>query len=454
MQRGPVLINIANQRSNYPKQRKRPVRIFFGLLELGGYYSGLCHGLRECGIPCSHLALNRTRIDRYLSEVKQPLPFSLLYKILKIIESTKRNRLLNAVLRRIALPSAKLVTLIWAVFRHDVFVFGFAESFFGLRELPILRMLSKQIVFVFHGSDSRPAYINGKYTQDCDEKNLADVAKLTRRQRQLVEQVEKLSDICINNPPGAHFHKNPFINHSFLGHPTYFKVPSGRDSVLPADRPNVFKILHAPSDPIGKGTNEIRMAIVSLRLKGYQIELKEVQGRPNHEVLEALVWCDLVVDQMYSDIPFACFASEAALAGKAALVGSYAQSVFKEFAGKIGMPTDLFVRPEELENTIEKLINNNDFLKHCAQSAQHFITTFWSPVSIAERFLKILDGSAPPEWWFDSNTVDYLHGYGSPEPKLQIFLKKYIDFNGESALQLNNKPELKKKFVSFANQIT
>lgn len=430
------------------KNKKKP-RVFLGLLELAGYYSGLRQGLSELGVDCVHFALDRDVIDRYISDQKRDWVFNIADDFAMMQRLRFGSRIISFLVHRILTPLVKLMVFSWAVMRHDVFVFGFATTFFNLRELPLLKLLRKKVIFVFHGSDSRPAFISGHFVHQFDGSTVNACIEHARIQKQNIQVIERYAYACINNPPGGHFHERPFVNHNYIGHPIYFEVPT-TPPVEKDIEPRPYRILHAPSRPIQKGTPEIRAAISLLRGKGHEIELREITKRPNEEVLAAFQWCDLVVDQVYSDIPFACFASEAAFAGKPVLVGSYAQAEFVQVAEKIGMPTTLFIRPEELEKMIERLIVDRDFRDKCAVEASEFIRRYWSPAAVAGRFLSIINGETPAEWWFDPKNLRYLHGWGAPEAKVASYVRKFVDRGGISALQLSDKPELERAFLKFA----
>ena len=428
--------------------QKKP-RVFLGLLELAGYYSGLRRGLAEIGIDCVHVALDRTVIDRYNRGKKCHWILKIADLFVLIQSLTRKSRIARGLTDRFLAPVVKLMVFLWAIMRYDVFVFGFATSFFDLRDLPVLKLLRKKIIFVFHGSDSRPAYISGNFVHQLTGPSVAACIQTVLEQKRKIRIIEHYAYACINGSTNSHFHERPFINHNYIGIPVHFEMPVRSEGEAESGL-RAFRVLHAPSKPIPKGTPEIRAAISLLQAKGHEIELREITDRPNEEVIAAFQWCDLVVDQVYSDLPFAGFASEAAFAGKPVVVGSYAQAEFVLLAEKIGMPTALFIRPEALENTIERLIVDHDFRDKCAAEAREFIRGYWSPAAVAGRFLSVIDGETPAEWWFDPKNLRYLHGWGAPESKVSSYVREVVDYGGISALQLSDKPELERVFLQFA----
>lgn len=424
-------------------------RVFLGLLELAGYYSGLRRGLSEIGVDCVHVAMDRTVIDRYTDERSGHWILKMVNYYVLIQRLQMSGRIARWLVQRFLAPVIKLVVFMWAIMRYDVFVFGFATSFFNLRDLPVLKLLRKKIIFVFHGSDSRPAYISGNCVHQLTGPNVAACIQTVREQKRRIRIIERYAYACINGSTNSHFHERPFINHNYIGIPVHFEIPLRSERKADSGlRP--FRILHAPSKPIPKGTPEIRAAISILQSKGHEIELREITDRPNEEVIAAFQWCDLVVDQVYSDLPFAGFASEAAFAGKPVVVGSYAQAEFVLLAERIGMPTALFIHPEDMGDTIERLIVDRDFRDKCAAEASEFIRRYWSPAAVAGRFLSIINGETPAEWWFDPKNLRYLHGWGAPEAKVSSYVRAFVDCGGVGALQLSDKPELERAFLKFA----
>lgn len=64
-----------------------------------------------------------------------------------------------------------------------------------------------------------------------------------------------------------------------------------------------LKILHAPSNPIIKGTPLVRAAIKKLKMEGYDFEYIELQNVNNQIVLEELKTTHIVLNQFYAFVP-------------------------------------------------------------------------------------------------------------------------------------------------------
>src|SRR5205807_3408203 len=210
------------------------------------------------------------------------------------------------------------------------------------------------------------------------------------------------------------------------------------------------RIVHAPSTPGPKGTDVIRGIIRELKEAGRPVEYVELINKSNQEVLTELQRCDFVIDELYSDIPLAVLGAEAAFIAKPAVVGGYAQAELDRYATQTGLPMTLYVRPEEVSAVVERLVNDPAFRRECGAAAHRFVTTYWSPAEVAKRFLRLIDGDIPEEWWYDPASNNYLHGWGAPEVELRRYLRKFLEKGGPSALQISDKPGLQDAFLRFA----
>lgn len=84
------------------------------------------------------------------------------------------------------------------------------------------------------------------------------------------------------------------------------------------------------------------------------------------------------------------------------------------------------------------------------KKAQEFILKNWYPTVIASKFLKIIKGEIPQEW-YQEPINNYAHFAFIDENIGKSLLKKYIQKYGEKALMLDEKPELKKAFLQLIN---
>jgi len=209
------------------------------------------------------------------------------------------------------------------------------------------------------------------------------------------------------------------------------------------------RILHSPSNPALKGTPQIERAIENLRAKGYAIEWITLSGQPNEVVLRELARCDFIVDQLYSDWLMPGFATEAALAGKAVIIGGYDLVALQNTLPADYVPPVHACHPDDIEAAIEKLILDEAYRLDLGRRAREFVEANWSAAQVAERFLKVIEGNIPDNWMYDPAQIRYFHGGGVSEDRLIPFLRAYIDTQGKNALQLSDKPDMEQVFVDF-----
>ena len=211
-----------------------------------------------------------------------------------------------------------------------------------------------------------------------------------------------------------------------------------------------WRILHAPSKPALKGTTAIRAAIEELRSVGYAIDYTELQGRPNHEVLECLQHCDLVVDQLYSDTPMAGLAVEAAAHAKPALVAGYGLNELHQHVPGHCWPPSFTCLPSELITTLECILQDPVEVYRKGLEAQRFIEQHWHITLVAQRYLTLIAGAAPSDWLFDPQDVHYLYGCGLSEARVQETVTSLLAAVGVDGLQLGHRPDLERAYQALA----
>ena len=303
----------------------------------------------------------------------------------------------------------RVALLASAVARHDTFILSSDTWVHRRFDLPLLRLLRKRIILVFTGSDHRPPYLDGWFGARESAPDWADLARATRRVRQRVATAERYADEIVALPASAHFHTKPILDFLRIGIP--FALPA--DPGVPGpSRGEGVRVLHSPSNPVGKGSDLVRAAIEALRAAGHAIDYVEVVGRPHREVLAALRDCDFVVDEVFSDTPMASFATEAAAFGKPAVVTGYYAELIGDQLPPEAIPPSLFEMPEQLTAAIERLVVDEALRQTLGARARAFVGENWSPVAVARRYRGILEGNVPADWRWDPARQRYLYGWG------------------------------------------
>jgi glycosyltransferase involved in cell wall biosynthesis len=425
------------------------VRVFIGLKEVAGYYTNLKKGFDKLSIEATFLNLKGHKFQYGTQNSDNLINFLNRFS----------QRLYPIVQRNIVFKIAWLIVqkflgfflFFWALPRFNVFIFGASTSFFFHLEFPLLKIFKKKIICVFHGSDSRPPYLDGFVITNNSKSTIFLWRWLTKMRKVSMKLIDRYADHIIDIHPQAHFHARPFVSFLTIGLP-YDIVDIAVQSTEKKEKNNIC-ILHAPSQPGPKGTREIGHAIKRLQEKGYKIDFIEISGLPNSEVIKKIRQCDFVVDQLYSDTPMPGFPAEAAFLGKPAVVGGYySVNIHKDLpADKI--PPSLFCHPDDIEKSIEKMINDTEFRLDLGRRAKEFVHANWTPEQVANRYLMLMTDRYPKDWLNNPADITYLHGCGLSEYRAKQLIQTFINKGGVESICLSDKPILERKLVDFASAI-
>jgi hypothetical protein len=435
------------------------MRVFLGLTEVSGFFSRLKLGFDELGIPCQHVTIQQHRFS-YSGDG----PSTLWQRIIEFcVAGRMRARDRGARLSYLTFTGAvgicRLFILLWVIARFDVIILGAGSSFFAFRELPLLRLLGKKVIYTLHGTDARPPYIDGFF--DPVQYGMASLGEVSQQGRprllahahavvaqkrlQAIRRIERYASYVLCAPNYSHFLSRPYVNFYAVGLPTV--APNELHSRTHVSDGRV-RILHAPSQQVGKGTAGIRAAIKALVVEGLPIEYIEISGQSNIVVFNAIQRCDFVVDQLYSDTPMAAFAAEAALLGKPAVVGSYYYERGPLEIKHDHMPPSLWCHPDAIKDAIRCLVTDPVERERLGREAQAFVTSCWTPRAVAGNLLQILQGRAE-DWLIDPANVENLMGVGLPLQVMREQVAAVIDYEGLAALGLSHSPILERRYLEF-----
>jgi len=433
-------------------------RIYIGPYEVAGYYSNLQRGFALLNIEADFIPFAAHRFG-----------YDFTKKLPKIINAThylkKKKEDSNIKIKKIVFSIIfEILTHIWAIhaiIKYDVFIFGFGRSLFRNNlDLLILKFLGKKVVMnIAHGADARPPYISGSTVLNTtdSEKRAKKLRILTKKKKNKIEFIEKYATHIIGSPCSSYyFLKNSFINTFMIGAPYSFNetgipTPQRVDQLDSEKNSGSVTILHAPSDTNVKGTKVIKNIITKLKNDGYTIDFKYVNNKSNLIILNELKNCDFIVDQAYSDTPMSGFSSEAAWYGKPAVVGGYAKEYLEPLIASDMWPPSAYCLPEELEETIRRLIDDPNYKQKVGSSAYKFIRSSRHVKSVASKYVRIINDDIPNEWFLDPTTLNYLYGASQHKDKTRAKIKLLIDYFGEEALCINDKQRLIKEFLHFCD---
>jgi hypothetical protein len=422
-------------------------RVFLGPEEIAGYYAGLERALRASGVDAllvdlyGHPFQYARAADRRLPLVARPAAAA------RAVLARRRSRLGRAVWKGIA-GATRVPTLVWALLRFDVFVFGYRRSLFGLRELPLLRRLGKRVVFVFHGSDARPPYLDGSDMHESEGLTIAECVALAARKKRELRWIERYADVVICHPLYAHFLERPYVRWSALGMPYELAAGSTPEARRPSGQ--APRVLHSPSNPAVKGTARIRSAVANVVASGVALDYAELSGVPNAVVLREIGESDFVIDQALSDVPMATFATEAAWQARPAVVGSYGWDELERELPAEERPPVQACHPDDIEAAIRLLATDPEAAAALGRAANRYVVDHWNDRQFGERYLRVLTGEVPQAWLSRPSTIRYRFGCGLPAARARAITGEIVARYGPAALQLGDKPELEAALVTWA----
>ncbi len=436
-------------------------RLLLGIGEIAGYYTNLKKGLDELGVKSYFFSIDAHPF-KYGHSKKREKPYMRMvrYFLQKKIDSKKRKSVVEIVwtlLLVLSIFPLRLSIFIWSLFWCDVFVFHGTSSFFHgtssffeMFDLPILKFFGKRIIWIFHGSDTRPAFMSGSSVSEDYGISIEKCFRTAKKQKKWIRRIERYADVIVNHPPSSQFHERKFVQYLALGIPFRCESETG-NADRTAAKDGKVRIVHAPSFSECKGSSRFREIIERMREKGYPLEYVEIVGRPNSEVLQELADCDFVIDELYSDTAMAGLATEAAFFGKPSVVGGYATFEDMVQMNDSFIPPSEYHHPDEIEDAIEKMITDEEYRHALGKKAGAFVAEYWAPRKVAERFLRLVDDDCPDEWFCDPQDIRYVHGWGLREDDVRSLIGRYLEYAGKKGLYLSNKPELERKIIEFAS---
>lgn len=411
-------------------------RVCIAPMDIASYYAGLKLGFDQIGVKSVFYDFDRNPYSRYRPGPNATFLERLIYCFSGM---SRQGSIVYRIVRRSIETCLRLIAFITAVATCDAFIFAFGKTFFSRWDLPFLRLMGKRIIFVFHGSDTRPAWMSGLSIHGDKALTAEGAARLVRCQARMLRWIERFSSASIDHPLSAQLHRGPFINHLHIGHPT---PTLGADVAPVTPRGSAVRIVHAPSRPQHKGSAEIRSAVETLRQEGHAIDFVELIGRPNSEVLASIASCDLVVDELYSDIPLAGLGSEAAQAGKPALVCGYGAAELARQSAGTGLPLALYAHPARIVDMLRTLVTNREMRHRAGSDALRFIRDKWDHRLVARRLMMIIQNRIPPAWIVDPAGLRYWQGWGAPQEKVADYVAEMVDRCGIRSLRIGHNPRL------------
>ncbi len=328
-------------------------KIFIGTTEVAGYFVNLFLGFKKLGVDAGYLNLD---LIKFKYEGHKEYNYTILNKLQDYSNFTSRLSGSKRFLLRPLYVLFKLSIFVWVLLKFDVFIFAVGSSFFRQNDFRILKFFNKKIVHVSLGSDSRPQYINGIFKDDNNGQiNLDKIIENNQRIFKLISVIEKYATVIVNYPQHAHFHKRDFVSGMFIGFPTRIE-----HEIQEQKSNSITRILHAPTRPLMKGSMQFREIIRELQSEGLEIDFVEITNKTNQEVIEEIKKSDIVLDELYSDLPLGGLGAEAAMYAKPVVLGGYYAANLSEYKPS-EIPPSHYVLPDMIKDEIRKLVSDASY---------------------------------------------------------------------------------------------
>lgn len=415
----------------------KKIKIFMGAQEIGGKMGILCEAFKKIGIQAEYFCLYE-----YVAGDKKLSNNSVILKIYKFhtekIRGTKKRFVKR--LWGICQMVDTLILFVYALAKyntyiyiagHGIFFYNYYLSKITELEFKILKLFKKNVFMWFCGSDSRAPYCGCDLYQN-DYEKMRDACITISNNVRMIEKYATLIDY----PSSAHFHTKPYIISNTLGRPVDSSELMTENHV---DSENsVVRILHVPSKPQFKGTVEIRNIINEIKEEGYSIKYTELTGVKHSEVLKQFANTDILIDQMYSDIPLTGIGAEASINGIPVVVGGYYAEQYQKTLAK-PIPPTVFCLPEDLKSKLIYLICNKEARIEIGNAEKKFINEYCLSNLVAKRFVAIIEGTEPESWWFKPETSNYIYGVSLSKQQVVHNVVEMIDRFGMDSLCIDNR---------------
>jgi hypothetical protein len=350
--------------------------------------------------------------------------------------------------------AADLATVLWMASRFDAAVFSWRTSVSGARYEPLVFRVGRcRTVLMLMGSEARPPYLNGAIFPTSTDPDIDLIVEETELRWRRLQRAERVFDIVVGFPGAAHFLSEPLIDREFLGFPIAVPEASNGGEVdgTIVDRSGAPVILHAPSRTQAKGTDHLRSIVDALKEEGLAFELDwRTEWSSRTELLARLRHVDIVLDQMYADVPVGVLSREAMASGAVAVVGSPVADWMRTRYDCTTAPVAALGTPDRISDILRQLITDPDFRADMRDAGRTTMRTVQSPEAIANRWFDTLFGDPDPSYFFDPLEIDVvIHGF-APTEHLQRVTRKLVDGRGPAALCLRHNPQLEAAVLAFA----
>jgi hypothetical protein len=263
----------------------------------------------------------------------------------------------------------------------DVFHFHYGATLLqGLSDLPLLQNLGKKMVMHHWGNDVRThavASANNPYVYTGDspppDKIRETLTNLSQYiQHAIVQDYEVYPYVA---PYYEHVHVLPM---AFDTHSRTPKYPSVTESCP--------LVIHAPTNPLFKGTEYIEMAVKKLQDEGVRFRYQRVEKMSNTEAMNLYEKADIVVDQILCG-SYGMLAIESMSLGKPVIgyIRDDLRTTFPE------IPPIMSANPDQIYDTLKELIRNPVLRNVIGKRGRAYVEKYHSLKAVTRKLIQIYD---------------------------------------------------------------
>lgn len=265
-------------------------------------------------------------------------------------------------------------------------------------EFKFLKSKNKKIVCMFVGNDIRSPKLSLEYTRKNNIDNFINYLALENSEvfeseDARVMQTALSADLYADLIFSFKFDQISYMKSRVFPWPYMWPKEKFLEANVKFDAIKKIKIVHAPSNPVIKGTPLVRAAIKKLQLEGYDFDYVELQNLPNKVILEHLSSSHIVLNLFYGlDISLGALAIEA-MANRTALIMSFDPSAIKHYDIELeGLDSCLLnTRYWQVYDHLKHLLDNPDRMKYYADNGYDFVKKHYTYEAAGEYIQNLLE---------------------------------------------------------------
>lgn len=270
----------------------------------------------------------------------------------------------------------------------DTFIYFWSTGFCLDRQLDyqFLKKKNKKIVCIFCGDDIRSRILALAYFSEHELDSYVEYDNPKLHLDPMYDAEKKRIAILADQFADMIF-SHPIDQLSYLKSEQYTLGSMIKNELLQKEinkfSKGVIKIVHAPSNPVAKGTPLVRAAIKKLQIEGYQFEYVECIDLKNEVVLRELSSAHIVLNQFYAFIP-GVFGVEAMASCNAVLM-----SADYDFSPKGAEKAWLRTRYWEIYDNLKYLLDHPEKIKEYALAGYDFVYQNYREEAVRKRLLNL-----------------------------------------------------------------